>query len=144
MVCCRGGGGASGEWPMRAFLVVAAFATGCGAAPASVIPKTAVLVHGFHLEAPDWDDVVWGGGRGRIAHGARVAATQRAAFLIVGSGASAAGGETEAEAALRVLRERGDDAGRARARRVPPRPASDRVRRDVFFFSRAQATRSGS
>ena len=31
--------------------------------------KTAVLVHGFHLRAPNWETVVWGGGGGRVAYG---------------------------------------------------------------------------
>ena len=70
--------------------------------------KTAVLVHGYHLEAPNWGEVVWGGGAGRIAHGARVAEAFGADLLMVGSGASTHGdtGETEGAYTLRWLRER--------------------------------------
>lgn len=75
---------------------------------ACVAVKTAVLVHGYHLEAPNWEEVVWGGGAGRIAHGARVAEAFGAELLMVGSGASTHGdtGETEGAYTLRWLRER--------------------------------------
>jgi len=96
---------------MRALLLVGSVIAALSA-PQPITPvKTAVLVHGFHLEAPNWEEVVWGGGGGRIGYGARLAHALGAELLIVGSGASArVGGENEGAAALRVLAENEPDA----------------------------------
>ena len=51
--------------------------------------KTAVLVHGFHLRAPNWETVVWGGGGGRVAYGYDLAIIR--AKSADGAGAVAAG-----------------------------------------------------
>ncbi|CAH0375384.1 unnamed protein product [Pelagomonas calceolata] len=70
------GSGARGRRHILAALLMA-----CGHA------KTAVLVHGFHLRAPNWETVVWGGGGGRVAYGYDLA-------IIRAKSADGAGAET--------------------------------------------------
>lgn len=98
---------------------------------ACVDAKTAVLVHGFHLNAPNWDTVVWGGGGGRVAYGYDLAKDEKAELFVVGSGASTLEetGETEGAVILRRLRE-----GDARA-------ASDALVRDAVILDAALNTR---
>mmetsp|Transcript_11942 Transcript_11942/g.31402 ORF Transcript_11942/g.31402 Transcript_11942/m.31402 type:complete len:249 (+) Transcript_11942:69-815(+) len=90
------GSGARGRRHLLAALLMA-----CGHA------KTAVLVHGFHLRAPNWETVVWGGGGGRVAYGYDLAKAEAADLFVVGSGASTdeETGETEGAVILRRLRE---------------------------------------
>ena len=81
--------------------------------PPQARPKTAVLVHGYHLETANWEEVVWGNGGGRAAHGARIGVAFGAEVFMIGSGASthAATGETEGAYTLRWLRERSPRGG---------------------------------
>jgi len=76
--------------------------------------KVAVLVHGYHLQAFDWERVVWGdpakGLLGRVPQGILVADQFDANLIIFGTGASStAGGELEAEHTVRYLERRFDD-----------------------------------
>jgi hypothetical protein len=83
------------------------------------MPKTAVLIHGCHLQAslpmPDgppitWDDLVIGpGGKpslaGRAVYGAALAHQEGAEIVIYGTGASARGGMKEGEYTYRAVLE---------------------------------------
>lgn len=63
--------------------------------------KVAVLIHGCHLEAEGWENIVWGalekGKLGRIPRGIAVAITHDAEFIVWGSGASERDGLKESE-----------------------------------------------
>ena len=50
--------------------------------------KTAVLVHGFHLRAPNWETVVWGGGgqAGAVIAPSSYGSIDKAAQLAPGNG----------------------------------------------------------
>lgn len=63
--------------------------------------KTGVLVHGFHLQAPNWKNIVWGEPPyflGRVPKGMSVALLEGNVDIIVfGTGASEKDGKKEAE-----------------------------------------------
>ena len=102
------GSGARGRRHLLAALLMA-----CGHA------KTAVLVHGFHLRAPNWETVVWGGGGGRVAYGYDLA-------IIRAKSADGAGGDTH-RFPHRPKRRRRTCSWWARARRRTRRRARPRV-----------------
>lgn len=63
-------------------------------------PKVAVLIHGCHLEAKNWQNIVWGnprGARGRIPKGIAQALLHDAALIFWGTGASQKDGLKESE-----------------------------------------------
>lgn len=72
--------------------------------------KAAVIVHGFHLHADDWERIVWGDPRhgvyGRASAGLREALRFDAAFVIFGTGASFKDGMSEAEHVRAIARRR--------------------------------------
>lgn len=72
--------------------------------------KTAVVVHGLHLQAAQWEHIVWGdpqkGIYGRAAAGLREALRFDAAFIIFGTGASFKDGMPEAEYMRNIARRR--------------------------------------
>lgn len=72
--------------------------------------KAAVIVHGHHLQAGQWEQVVWGvpqkGIYGRAAAGLREALRFDASFVIFGTGASFKDGMPEAEHTLNLARRR--------------------------------------
>lgn len=61
----------------------------------------AVLIHGFHLQADEWENVVWGdpsgGTWGRVPAGLRLVLRRRADLIIWGSGGSELAGVKEAQ-----------------------------------------------
>ena len=63
--------------------------------------KTAVIIHGLHLHAAQWEHIVWGEPAksiyGRIPAGLREALRFNAPFIILGTGASFRDGMSEAE-----------------------------------------------
>jgi len=63
--------------------------------------KTAVLIHGCHLQAKDWGNIVWGdplkGILGRIPKGLRVALQEDAELVYWGTGASEKDGVKESQ-----------------------------------------------
>lgn len=63
--------------------------------------KTAVLIHGLHLEAHSWESLVWGnlagGTWGTVPRGVEYAWRIQADVLVWGSGASECDGKKEAE-----------------------------------------------
>ena len=71
--------------------------------------KTAVIIHGFHLQAEAWESVMWGdpakGVYGRIATGLREALRFEADFIFFGTGASNKDGLLEGEYILKFARE---------------------------------------
>lgn len=72
--------------------------------------KAAVIVHGLHLHAAQWEHIVWGdpakGIYGRAAAGLREALRFDAPFIIFGTGASFKDGMSEAEHTHAVARRR--------------------------------------
>lgn len=72
--------------------------------------KTIVLIHGFHLDADDWLQIVWGdptnGIYGRIPRGIQVARGYGDVVLRLGSGGSMRNGAYEAHWALEILLDR--------------------------------------
>lgn len=72
--------------------------------------KTAVIVHGHHLQSAQWEHIVWGdparGIYGRAAAGLREALRFDAAFVIFGTGASFKDGMPEAEHARAIAHRR--------------------------------------
>ena len=106
-----GRGGGDGRRAARWLVVLAWTARSSSAAKSArpaAAPKTAVLAHGFHLQAPNWDAVAWGDGGGRLGYAYELARSENAELLVVGSGASIheETGESEGAHALRILRER--------------------------------------
>lgn len=67
--------------------------------------RTVVLVHGRHLQAHDWEKLVWGEGQmiGTAPLGLHLAATRGAEALIFGTGASQKDGMQECEFTLNFL-----------------------------------------
>lgn len=69
----------------------------------AIRPPVAVLIHGHHLQAPEWEKLVWGEAGlsrvGRIPRGIEVAFRENAELIIWGTGASTdpATGQKEAE-----------------------------------------------
>lgn len=62
--------------------------------------KTGVLVHGFHLQAENWENIVWGKPPfwlGRVPKGVLVALEEKADIMVFGTGASEKDGKKEAE-----------------------------------------------
>lgn len=62
--------------------------------------KTGILVHGCHLEAFDWRNIVWGSPPyelGRIPMAVYVAVREKADVIVFGTGASERGGKKESE-----------------------------------------------
>ena len=62
--------------------------------------KTGVLVHGFHLQAENWESIIWGlppNLLGRAPKGVLVALEEKAEILVFGTGASEKDGKKEAE-----------------------------------------------
>lgn len=62
--------------------------------------KTGVLVHGFHLQAENWEKIVWGKPPnllGRAPKGVMVALEENADIIVFGTGASVKDGKKEAE-----------------------------------------------
>lgn len=72
--------------------------------------KTAVIVHGHHLQAGQWEQVVWGdpaqGVYGRAAAGLREALRFDARHIIFGTDASSQDGVSEAEHTFTMARRR--------------------------------------
>lgn len=68
-----------------------------------------VLIHGYHLQAPDfrhWEEVMWGRPPdllGRISKGVLLALEQNARLVLVGSGGSELGGKKSGEIARDYL-----------------------------------------
>ena len=79
------------------------------AAPPPAV-RTGVLVHGYHLQAPAWERVVWGdaktGELGRVPHGVDLALKERATLCVFGTGGSEADdGTLEGPYTLSYLRQ---------------------------------------
>ncbi len=77
-----------------------------------VRPKTGVLVHGYNLNAKQWESVAWGeppDRTGRVPMGVFAALCEQAEVMVFGSGASSKNGLLESEATVRLLRERFDE-----------------------------------
>jgi hypothetical protein len=71
--------------------------------------QTAVLIHGCHLQAENWEDIVWGtpgsGRLGRIPKGVLEALKFGAKTIIFSTGASQVGGVKEGEYAYHYARQ---------------------------------------
>ena len=83
-----------------------------GNTPRPVPRKTGVLVHGYNLNAGQWERVVWGEPReriGRVPMGVFAALYEQADVMVFGSGASRKDGLLESEATARLLWERFDE-----------------------------------
>lgn len=79
--------------------------------PPTLFRKTGILVHGYNLDADEWESVVWGappGQIGRVPMGVYLALSEQADVLIFGSGASTKNGLLESEATALLMRERFD------------------------------------
>lgn len=63
--------------------------------------KTAVLIHGCHLQAKNWENIVWGEPKynvfGRAARGIKIAIEERAELIYWGTGASEKDGLKESQ-----------------------------------------------
>lgn len=76
---------------------------------------TAVIIHGHHLQTPDWETLVWGtpglSEAGRIPRGLEVAVKEGADLIIWGTGASIdpATGKKESEFTLDFARARANE-----------------------------------
>jgi hypothetical protein len=70
--------------------------------------KTAILIHGCHLQAEEWENIVWRNPRvgilGRIPRGIQLAIQEKADLIFWGTGASEKDGLKEAEDVFRQLR----------------------------------------
>jgi len=80
-----------------------------GSARSHTLPqRTAILVHGCHLEADGWEQAVWGDipsqRMGRLPHAALLALREDAVLMVLGTGGSARGGIYEGEYTLQYLR----------------------------------------
>lgn len=82
------------------------------ATPALLPQKTGVLCHGCHLQADEWERVVWGdpasGSLGRVPATLRIAQQEQACAIVFGTGASKdpQTGELESVRTLALARER--------------------------------------
>lgn len=71
--------------------------------------KTGILVHGCHLQAEDWEGIVWGKPPfmlGRLPAAVLLAMREQADLMIFGTGASQIAGTKEGEYTLQVLCQR--------------------------------------
>ncbi len=61
--------------------------------------RAGVLIHGYHLQAKGWENIVWGEPplMGRLPKGIAVALETEAEVVVFGTGASEKGGKKEAE-----------------------------------------------
>ena len=62
--------------------------------------KSGVLIHGYHLDAPGWEHMVWGippESPGRLPKGIAVSLQEDAQVIVLGTGASQRDGKKEAE-----------------------------------------------
>ncbi len=61
--------------------------------------KTAILIHGCHLQAKNWENIIWGapsvGVMGRVSKGLAIAIRERPSLICWGTGASEKKGMTE-------------------------------------------------
>ena len=83
-----------------------------GGSPVPPGRKTGILVHGYNLNAGQWESVVWGEPRdlaGRVPTGVFAALCEQADVMVLGSGASRKDGLLESEATARLLWERFDE-----------------------------------
>jgi hypothetical protein len=73
--------------------------------------STAILIHGCHLKARGWEEIVWGDGslNGRIPVGVQLACEKGADFVFWGTGASEANGCKESEWAYTLAQEHADE-----------------------------------
>jgi hypothetical protein len=75
--------------------------------------KTAVLIHGLHLEAHGWESMVWGDLEknvwGTVPRGIEYAWHMQAEVIVWGSGASVRDGKKEAEVTYELALSRMDD-----------------------------------
>lgn len=70
--------------------------------------RTGVLIHGLHLQARGWEEIVWGKPPyllGRLPRGVVVALREKASIVVFGTGASERDGKKEAEVARDYLLE---------------------------------------
>lgn len=71
--------------------------------------RTAVLIHGYNVNEPDWEWVVWGkpqdGILGRAARGLEIACANDADLLYIGGGGSHKDGKSEAEVTYVYMRD---------------------------------------
>ncbi len=85
--------------------------TATGHFPAPLARKTGILVHGYNLNADQWESVAWGIPEdqvGRVPMGVFVALSEQADVMVFGSGASKKGGLLESEATALLMQERFD------------------------------------
>lgn len=72
--------------------------------------KTAVLIHGLHLQANEWERLVWGDLKnsiiGNIPRGIKLAIENNADLIYFGSGASEKNGKKESEVTLESAKSR--------------------------------------
>ncbi len=83
-----------------------------GESPVPSGRKTGILVHGYNLNAGQWESVVWGepwDRAGRVPMGVFVALCEQADVMVFGSGASRKDGLLESEATVQLLWERFDE-----------------------------------
>eukprot|EP00613_Pedinella_sp_CCMP2098_P030460 CAMPEP_0171724970 /NCGR_PEP_ID=MMETSP0991-20121206/24699_1 /TAXON_ID=483369 /ORGANISM="non described non described, Strain CCMP2098" /LENGTH=775 /DNA_ID=CAMNT_0012317987 /DNA_START=138 /DNA_END=2462 /DNA_ORIENTATION=- len=70
--------------------------------------KTAILVHGCHLDADCWEDIVWGDPNtqkmGRLPHAIMMACLDRADLVVLGTGGSERGGVKEGAFTLKYMK----------------------------------------
>lgn len=78
--------------------------------PQSADESSLVLIHGYAVDTPDWEPVVWGdpfaGELGRVPAGLFEALRRPRSRVLFGSAQGAPGGVSEAEYTLSVARER--------------------------------------
>ncbi len=78
--------------------------------PTMIPIRTAILIHGYHLLADGWEEVIWGdpqhGIYGRAAAGLREALRHDAEIIFFTTGASQKDGLLEGEAVLNIARTR--------------------------------------
>lgn len=70
--------------------------------------KTAILVHGCHLDADNWEHIIWGEVSsqrlGRVPHAILLAVKEDASLVVFGTGGSQRGGLKEGDFTLRYMR----------------------------------------
>lgn len=81
-----------------------------GATPFSATTsRTGILIHGCHLGADGWEEIVWGSvpeqKLGRLPHGVWLALQEDAAVVICGTGGSSINGVMEGDLTLAYLKE---------------------------------------
>eukprot|EP00612_Vaucheria_litorea_P001544 CAMPEP_0171454576 /NCGR_PEP_ID=MMETSP0945-20130129/1799_1 /TAXON_ID=109269 /ORGANISM="Vaucheria litorea, Strain CCMP2940" /LENGTH=222 /DNA_ID=CAMNT_0011979611 /DNA_START=38 /DNA_END=703 /DNA_ORIENTATION=+ len=79
----------------------------------STQPKTAILIHGYHLKASGWENVIWGDEKnknlGRLPHAVKIAAHENPSVVLFGSGASKDGEKFEGQVIYEYLLSRWND-----------------------------------